>query len=68
MGSVKTIESRKKRRNIFQKDSNPVMKVNSVKKAEIIKVKRRTTMAGNINLKLPEKTFFIGNAAMDVLN
>jgi len=58
----------KKRRNIFQKDSNPVMKVNSVKKAEMVKVNRRTTMAGHINLKLSERIFFIGNAAMVVLD
>ena len=43
------------------------MKVNSVKKAEMIKVNRRTTMAGHINLKLSESIFFIGNAAMDIL-
>jgi hypothetical protein len=43
------------------------MKVNSVKKAEMIKVNRRTTMAGHINLKLSGRVFFIGNGAMAVL-
>ena len=63
-GSVKTRERRKKRRNIFQKDSNPAMKVNSVKNAEMSRVNSRTAMAGHINLKLSEKILLIGYAAM----
>jgi len=56
-GSVKTRERRKKRRNIFQKDSNPAMKVNSVKNAEMSNDDRRTTAPGHIIRMLSDDAF-----------
>jgi hypothetical protein len=55
---------RKKRRRIFQNDSTPLTKTNFVKKAAMSRVKRRTTAAGHINLKLLDRIFFILYAAI----